>query len=276
MSESEQTELKAEVESLRAELYVYKQQLIEAHQMTTVGQLFASIIHEINTPIGSILSNNEVSARSLQILNQMNDKAQADGEPLPPKATKILKTLLSLASVDKIACERIIAVVRGLKTFVGGHGSDFVEADLNEIVDNTLKLAHCEFRHRIQVETEFAELPKVKCDPHQLGQVFLNILVNAGHAIETAGKVVVRTEQDGEFVHVTIADNGSGIPEAARDKIFSSGFTTKAAGIGTGLGLAISRDIVVDNHGGTIDFETEMGQGTTFHIRIPVDGRNGN
>jgi two-component system, NtrC family, sensor kinase len=275
MTETEQTELKAEVDSLRAELDVYKQQLIEAHQMTAVGQLLASIIHEINTPIGSILSNNEVSARSLVILKQLLEKAQADGAELPPKSERILKTLISLASVDKIACERIIAVVRGLKTFVGGHGSDFVEADLNEIVDNTLKLAHCEFRHRIQVETEFAELPKVRCDPHQLGQVFLNILVNAGHAIDDDGKVIVQTKQEGEFIHVSITDNGSGIPETARDRIFSSGFTTKAAGVGTGLGLAISHDIVVDNHGGTIDFETEIGQGTTFHIRIPVDSQNG-
>ena len=122
MTESERTGLEAEVESLRAELGVYKQQLIVAHQMTAVGQLLASIIHEINTPIGAILSNNEVSARSLEILNQLLEKAQADGVALPPKTTKILKTLLSLASVDKIACERIIAVVRGLKTFVGGHG----------------------------------------------------------------------------------------------------------------------------------------------------------
>jgi two-component system NtrC family sensor kinase len=270
MTERVQAELEAEVERLRSELELYQEKLIEAHQMTAVGQLLASIVHEINTPIGSILSNNEVSARSLEILNQFVGKAVEDGEAPPAKAAKILKTLSSLSAVDKIACERIISVVRGLKTFIGGHAMEMVEADLNEIVENTLKLAHCEFRRRIEVETKLGDLPKVRCEPQQLGQVFLNILVNAGHAIDGNGKVVVQTERDGRFVHVSIADNGSGIPPEVRDKIFSSGFTTKAAGIGTGLGLAISRDIVVDKHGGTIDFETEIGVGTTFHIRIPV------
>ncbi len=243
---------------------------MEAHQMTAVGQLLASIVHEINTPVGSILSNNEVSERSLETLGQLIDESIAKDKAPPAKAAKILTTLASLAAVDKIACERIISVVRGLKTFIGGYPTKMVEADLNDIIRNTLKLAHCEFRKRIEVETHLGDLPKVRCEPQQLGQVILNILVNAGHAIDGDGKVVVRTEREGDFVHVSISDTGRGIPPEARDKIFAIGFTTKEAGVGTGLGLSISRDIVVDKHGGTIDFETEVGVGTTFHIRIPV------
>jgi signal transduction histidine kinase len=274
MTDKERADLEAEVSSLRAELDACKSQLLDAHQMSVVGQLLASIVHEINTPIGSVLSNNEVGARSLDMLQKLVADAQAENRPPAPKATKILSTLVTLASVDKIACERIISVVRGLKTFIGGHGTEFVKASVNEILDNALKLAHCEYRRRVQVETDFGEIPEIECEPHQLGQVFLNLLVNAGHAIDGEGTVTVRSAVEGDSIHVSIADNGSGIPPEHRDKIFSTGFTTKAAGVGTGLGLAISRDIIVDRHGGTIDFESEVGKGTTFHIRIPMAAAN--
>jgi signal transduction histidine kinase len=270
VTDEERTELEARLAEVCSELDACKRQLIEASPMVLVGELFAGIVHEINTPIGSILSNNQVSARSLEMLKQLLEKAQADEAPPAPKAAKILDTLLSLAAVDKIACERVVAIVRGLKSFVGGKGLEFQQADLNEVLDNTLKLARCEFRHRIQVETDYGQIPKVECDPHQLGQVFLNLLVNAGQAIEGEGKVAVRTRLDGDSVVVSISDNGSGIPPEHHSEVFSSGFTTKPAGIGTGLGLAISRDIVVEAHGGMIDFESEPGKGTTFHIRIPV------
>jgi len=259
-----------ELQQLRAELERCRKQLLEANELSAIGQLLAGIVHEINTPIGSILSNNEVAVRSLELLKNLLDQAQAQGKPPPPKAARVLSTLMSLAAVDKIACERIVSVVRGLKTLVGGPGAEFVDADLNEILDNTLKLARCEFRRRVRVETDYGDIPKVRCNPNKLGQVFLNILVNAGQAIEGEGKVVIHTERDGEFVHVAISDTGSGIPPEHRDRIFSSGFTTKPSGVGTGLGLAISRDIVVSEHGGTIDFESEVGEGTTFHIRIPI------
>jgi len=271
MTRNKHAELEAQIAELRSELDTYKRRLREAYPMTSVGQLLAGIVHEINTPIGSILSNNQVSARSLLVLKQLLEKAQSEGAPPPTRAAQVLDILGNLASVDKIACERIIAVIRGLKTFVGGKGPQFQESDLNEIIDNTLKLAHCcEFRGRVEVETDYGELPKIECDPHQLGQVFLNLLVNAGQAIDGKGKVVVRTRLDGRFALISISDNGSGIPLKHRARIFSSGFTTKPAGIGTGLGLPISKQIVVETHGGTIDFESEPGKGTTFHIRIPI------
>jgi len=270
MTDNERVELEAEVAALRSELDQCKSQLIDASQMTAVGELLAGIVHEINTPIGSILSNNEVGSRSLQMLNDLLEQAQREGASPPPKVTKILKTLLSLTAVDKIACERIISVIRGLKTFVGGGGAEYRKADVNAILDNTLKLANCEFRRRIQVETDYGSLPEVECESHQLGQVFLNILVNAGHAIEGEGKIRIKTESEGDRVHIAITDDGGGIAPENREKVFSTGFTTKPAGIGTGRGLAISKDIIVNRHGGTIDFESEVGRGTTFHIRIPV------
>ncbi|MCW5980984.1 MAG: hypothetical protein KIT09_23080 [Bryobacteraceae bacterium] len=267
---AQEPDLKAYVSILEQTLATAKEQLIEAHHMISVGMLLAGIVHEINTPIGSIVSNNEVTARSLAILKEQLDKAQADGAPPPPKAAKILDTLINLAAVDKIACERIMSVIRSLKTFVGGKTHEFRKANLNEILQNSLKLARCEFRHRIEVETEFGELPEVECDAQKLGQVFLNLLVNAGQAIPEKGKVTVRSGLEDDSVVISVADTGTGVPPEQRSRIFAPGFTTKPAGVGTGLGLALSKEIVEETHGGSIGFESEVGQGTTFFVRIPV------
>jgi signal transduction histidine kinase len=133
-----------------------------------------------------------------------------------------------------------------------------------------MKLTGCVFRRRVTTETDFGQLPEVECYPHLLNQVFLNLLVNAGQAIEGEGKVTVRTRVDGDYVHISIADTGKGIQPEDRHRIFGAGYSTKAIGEGTGLGLAISREIVVDTHHGMIDFESEPGVGTTFHVHIPL------
>ncbi len=270
MTSRDSAALEADLRRLQAELETCRKELRKVTELSTVGQLLAGIVHEINTPVGSILSNNEVAIRSLELLGTLLDQARREGAPPPPKTAKVVATLMNLAAVDKIACERIVSIVRGLKTLVGGAGEEFVEADVNTILEDTLKLARCEFRRRIQVETHYGDLPKLWCRPNRLGQVFLNILVNAGQAIRGEGKVIIRTEKEGEFVHVAISDNGPGIAPEDRPRIFSSGFTTKPTGVGSGLGLAISKDIVVGEHGGRIDFESEVGKGTTFHIWIPV------
>ena len=257
----------AELEGLRDEAATLNRQLIEAHQMASIGRLLAGIVHEINTPIGSIFSNNEVTLRSLEILA----KLLADPQPAGlEKARKIVATCQSLAAVDKIACERISSVIRGLKTFARTDAGELRKVDLNENLRNTLKLTHAEFRRRITVETDFADLPEVECYPHMLNQVFLNLLINAGQAIEGEGKIGVRTRVEGDRVHVSISDTGRGMTPEEQAKAFHAGYTTKPVGVGTGLGLSISRQIVEEKHGGTLDFESEPGVGTTFHIRIPI------
>ena len=269
--DEERAELEARVAGLHRELESTRQQLIDSHKLMCVGELLAGIVHEINTPIGSILSNNDVTSRSLETLARLLAEAPGDGGPPSPKVLQILDTLQKLAAVDKIACERIAAVVRGLKTLTGGRTTEYRKTDVNEVLDNTIKLAHCEFRQRIRVETDYGALPEADCEPHQLGQVFLNLLVNAGHAITDEGTVSVKTELvDGDWIHIAVSDTGAGIAPEHRDKIFTSGFTTKAPGVGTGLGLAISKTIIEQTHGGAIEFESEPGRGTTFHIRIPV------
>lgn len=258
---SEAVDLRAKVASLTA-------QLTEEHKMASIGRLLAGIVHEINSPIGAILSNNQVIIRSLEMVG----KAIAGGDAAAlEKAGRIVETCQSLVAIDKIACERISEVVRGLKTFARVDSSDLRKVDLNEHLQNTLKLTHGEFHRRIQVETDFGDLPPVECHAQMLNQVFLNILVNAGQAIEGEGKIAVRTRREGDDVEVSISDTGRGIKPEDRSKILAGGFTTKAVGVGTGLGLAISKKIVEETHGGSLSFESEVGVGTTFHIRIPIE-----
>jgi two-component system NtrC family sensor kinase len=255
----------SEVE-LREELERARQQLIEAHKMASLGRLLAGIVHEINTPIGSILSNNDVIVRSLDLIK----KSLADCQGATERSKDILETCRSLASVDKIACERISSMIRSLKMYARVGSDERRKTDLNELLLAMLKLMHGEFRRRIHVETELGELPEVECYPHLLSQVFLNLLVNAGQAIEGEGKITVRTRRANDHVHISIRDTGSGIPRDIQAKIFGCGFTTKPLGVGTGLGLSIARQIVEEKHAGRISFESEPGQGTTFHVYIPV------
>jgi signal transduction histidine kinase len=256
---------------LEKQLEVATRKLAEAHKMASLGRLSAGIVHEINTPIGSILSNNETIRRSLESLKKLLAGAAEAEQPPPAKAQAILDTLVSLTDIDKLACERIYAVIRSLKTFARVSESDLRTVNLHEILQNMIKLSGCSFRRRINVTTDFAEdVPEVECYPGLINQVFLNLVVNAAQAIPDEGTIAVRTRLEGDMVHVSVSDTGTGIPPEAQDRIFSAGFSTKPMGEGSGLGLTITREIVEDTHGGKITFETEMGVGTTFHVLLPI------
>jgi two-component system NtrC family sensor kinase len=255
---------------LSDELAVVHGKLAESHKMASLGRLSAGIVHEINSPIGSIFSNNEVILRALNKLKEMLASAVEQGTPPSPKVLQIVDTIASLAEVDRIACERISGVIRSLKTFARVNESDLLKVDINDMLRNTIKLTGSMFRNRIAFECVFGDLPEVECYPGLLNQVFLNLIANAAQAVPGEGQVTVRTDLEGARVHISVEDNGSGIPIEVRPKIFAAGFTTKPLGEGTGLGLTITREIVEDTHGGSISFETEVGVGTTFHVRIPI------
>lgn len=259
-----------EVARLREELEAANRKLTEAHKMASLGRLSAGIVHEINTPIGSIFSNNEVTVRSLEKVRALLAEAKQNGSPLPDKALALIDTVLSLAAVDKMACERIAGIIRSLKTFARVSEHDLRKVDINEMVRHTIKLAGTVFRRRIAFETELAGLPEVECFPGLLGQVLLNLVVNAAQSIEGDGKVTLRTRSEGERVRIEVSDTGHGIRPEVRHKIFKAGFTTKPIGEGTGIGLSISREIIEDQHGGEIGFDSAVGQGTTFYVVIPV------
>jgi signal transduction histidine kinase len=174
----------------------------------------------------------------------------------------------------------VARIVSAMKEFSHPGTNEKTPTDLNRALENTTTVSRNEWKYVADVEYDFdPELPAVRCLPAELNQVFLNLLVNAAHAIAEAvrtgqrerGTIRVRTRKEGDCVEVCIADSGTGIPEHAQARVFDPFFTTKAAGKGTGQGLAIARTVVVEKHGGTIRFETVSGQGTTFYVRIPIE-----
>lgn len=280
-------------ERLQNEMEVRQSQRLEA-----VGRLAAGIAHEINTPIQFVGDNTHFLIdsfrdvakliRKYEQLHQAACTGSFDPEILQA-ITSVREELEWPYQLDEIpraltqmleGLERVSTIVRGMKDFSHvDRSSEKTPADINRALESTLVVSRNELKYVADVETHFAELPPVLCHLGDLNQVFLNLLVNAAHAIEDAvkdttarGKIRVCTRIDGDFVEISITDSGTGIPDKVRDKIFDPFFTTKAVGKGTGQGLAIARSIIVDKHGGTLNFLTEMGQGTTFFIRLPLQG----
>jgi signal transduction histidine kinase len=150
--------------------------------------------------------------------------------------------------------------------------------DLNRAILSTLTISAHETKLVADLDTHFATLPPVFCHVGDINQVVLNLIVNAAHAVGDVlkatgarGRISVRTQREGDFAVIVVADTGGGIPKSAREQIFDPFFTTKGVGVGTGQGLAIARSVVVDKHGGTLTFESETGIGTTFFVRIPIE-----
>jgi len=272
--------------------------LHQAQKLEAVGALAAGIAHEINTPIQFIGDNARFVKDSFagilelidcydQVCQPANEgkveqeameqlkitKDRTDWEYLRAEVPKALDQLLDGVS-------RVAKIVRAMKEF--SHVDQSAEkslADLNKALESTLVVANNELKYVANVVAEYGELPVVNCHLGDLNQVFLNLLVNAAHAIGDVRKnpgemgcIAVRTRRDGEWVEVAISDTGTGIPEAVRNRIFDPFFTTKEVGKGSGQGLALARAIVEGKHGGTITFETEMGKGTTFFVRLPLSG----
>ena len=229
-------------------------QLINAEKMASLGQLVAGVAHEINTPVASIKSNNSLI---LKILPQIENK-------------DIKQTLIDINSIDKEAIQRISNIVVSLKKFVRLDEAELQEADINKEIDLTLDLIRHETKNKIEIEKHYGDIPKVKCYPNMLNQVFTNILVNACQAIEKEGKIIITTLYQDNKLIVKFKDNGKGIPKDSLEKIFTAGYTTKGVGVGTGLGLAISQKII-DKHGGNIKVYSEVGVGTEFVITIKCE-----
>jgi signal transduction histidine kinase len=174
---------------------------------------------------------------------------------------------------------RVAAIVRSMKEFAHPDRKEMAQADLNKAISSTLVIASNEYKYVAEVETVLGDLPLVNCYAGEINQVVLNLIVNAAHAIgdvvkgtDKKGKITVSTRVDGDVIEIAVADSGKGIPVEVRGRIFDPFFTTKEVGKGTGQGLAIARTVVVDKHGGTLHFDTELGKGTTFFIRLPING----
>jgi signal transduction histidine kinase len=177
---------------------------------------------------------------------------------------------------------RVAAIVRSMKEFAHPDRKEMAQVDINQAVSSTLVIASNEYKYVAEVETDFSTLPPVNCFAGEINQVVLNLIVNAAHAISDVvkgtankGKIRVATRVLGDQVEIAITDTGKGIPVDVRSRIFDPFFTTKEVGKGTGQGLAIARSVIVDKHGGTLHFETEVGQGTSFYIRLLIAGPEG-
>ncbi len=180
---------------------------------------------------------------------------------------------------SKAGIEHVSNIVRAMKSFAHVDDQEKTTGDINQAIRDTLMVAQNEYKSVAAVDTDLGELPAVVCFPGRLNQVFLNLIVNAAHAVadakrESGGKIKVSSRAEDGVVAVTVADNGVGIPEPIQRRVFDPFFTTKAVGRGTGQGLSLARSIVVDAHGGTLSFETQPGEGTAFTIRLPIDGRS--
>jgi two-component system NtrC family sensor kinase len=243
-------------------------QLLQAEKMAALGSLVAGVAHEINTPLGSINSNNDIFALTFQKV-QPYLKSQLKPEGTNEELEGIMEIVDDAIRTNRMACERIVKIVRSLRNFARLDEAERKKVNIHDGIESTLTLVAHELKRRINVVKEFGAVREIECYPNQLNQVFMNMLVNASQAIEGEGEIRIRTWEEDETVRIAISDNGKGIPPEFRSKVFDPGFTTKQAGLGTGLGLSICLKIIQD-HGGRIELESEAGRGTTFTIVLPI------
>lgn len=267
-----------------------QKQLIQSEKLASLGQLSAGIAHEINNPVGFVLSNMssldqymEIIKKILQVQEQciaLSGHEENNGrQPLIDqleeiKSTEdfdfILEDLDALLAQSRQGMERVKEIVAGLSSFARTGEAASSEANVNDCLEATINMVWNELKYKCELEKALGELPVIRCYPSQLNQVFLNLIVNASQAIAEKGKISIRSEVCKEFIKVTISDTGCGISPQNLKNLFNPFFTTKPVGQGTGLGLSISYGIIRD-HEGRIEVESEEGKGTRFMIYIPVD-----
>lgn len=260
-------------------------QLLQSEKMASIGQLAAGVAHEINNPVGFVNSNmnslrgyvetlfkvigaydkliaeSGTSAETMTAATEL--KQQAELDYLQEDVTELVKE-----SLDGL--KRVKEIVQALKDFSHVGETEWQVADLHHGLDSTLNIANNEFKYKATIDKQYGALPPIKCLASQLNQVFMNLIVNASHAIKESGVITIRTGSDQDEVWVQVSDTGAGIPAESLPRIFEPFFTTKPVGQGTGLGLSLSYNIV-QKHGGRIEAESEVGKGTTFTVRLPID-----
>ena len=234
-------------------------QLMLADRMASVGTLAAGVAHELNNPLASVIANLDMATHDLTALGAKVE--------LPPE-------FLGGLQDARLGAERVRVIVRDLKIFSRGNEEHRGAVDVSKVLGSTLRLAQNEILHRAKLEQSSGEIPRVDANEGRLGQVFLNLIVNAIQAIPEGNceqhTIKVVTALEGDRVSITVSDTGSGISPEVQRRLFTPFFTTKSAGVG--LGLAIAHRIVSDL-GGTLDFITEVGKGSTFRVRLPIAPR---
>jgi two-component system NtrC family sensor kinase len=239
-------------------------QLIQNEKMASLGQLVAGIAHEINNPLAFVLNNLFIVQSGLDGLSP-----EIEAHLTEPSLTKLRKTRARLGEMQE-GLDRVKELVLDLRTFSRLDEGALKTVDVVETVDAVLLLLNHKMNNRIRVEKHYGPVRTLHCYPGRLKQVLMNLISNSVDAIAGHGTVVIATSQTPEVFTISVRDTGAGIAEAIRSKIFDPFFTTKPVGQGTGLGLAISYGIVQE-HGGSIEVQSEVGVGTEFIVNIPLD-----
>ena len=287
----------AELQAELAQRNKMEIQLRHAQKMESIGQLAAGIAHEINTPTQYIGDNTRFVQDAFGDISRLVGEygrllSAAEAGTVTPELLGAVKSAAAAADMAYLGEEipkairqsldgvsRVSQIVRAMKEFSHPGATEKTAVDLVRAIESTLTVCRSEWKYVAELVTEFDPvLPPVPVLPGEFNQIILNIVVNAAHAIadvvgdggQGQGTITVSTRRDGDWAEIRIRDTGTGIPEKAREKVFDPFFTTKGVGKGTGQGLAIAHNVVVEKHGGTIHFETEMGKGTTFVIRLPL------
>lgn len=264
-------------------LYAPDQEVVQQRQrMESIGVLAAGIAHEINTPMqfigGGVQFLQEAFDELFAVIDahpelaqRLDENTRADLEYVRGEVPETLTR--TLEGINQVA-----SIVSAMKRFSYVDHRDKEPFDLNAGIASTLIVARHEYKYVAEVRTSYGDVPLVVCNGGDINQVFLNLLVNAAHAIADSGRdglgnILITTERDGDHVTTRISDDGIGIDPTIGERIFDPFFTTKAPGKGTGQGLALARSILVDQHGGDLSFETEPGGGTTFTVKLPIQRR---
>ncbi|NMG45011.1 ATPase [Aromatoleum toluvorans] len=259
-------------------------QLLQSEKMAAIGQLAAGVAHEINNPVGFVSSNLGSLASYVERLFGLLAAYEQLEQELPPDhaARAQIAKARDAAEIDYLredipdllresadGVARVRHIVNDLKDFSRADEGEWQEADLNRGLESTLNVVWNEIKYKAEVVREFGELPKVRCIPAQINQVFMNLLVNAAQAIDTSGTITLRSGASDEEAWIEIKDTGKGMPPDVQARIFEPFFTTKPVGKGTGLGLSISADIV-KRHKGALLVDSQPGGGTRFRIVLPL------
>jgi PAS domain S-box-containing protein len=274
---------KEQMADLLKQLESTQGQLMQSERMASIGQLAAGVAYEINNPVGFVNSNlGSLHRYVTSLMRLLGLYQQVQGE-LPATAQQQIDDLkkeldfdfmcddiVELLSESLDGLKRVTRIVQDLKNFSHVDEVEYQLADIEDGLESTLRVVWNEVKYKAEVVKEFAGLPKVKCHPFQINQVFMNLLVNASQALQDKGRIVISTGFDERQVWIRVQDTGKGIAPEHLPKIFDPFFTTKPVGQGTGLGLSLSYDIV-KKHNGLIEVSSEVGKGTAFTVYLPYE-----